>query len=160
MGIQTQNTRVIHAALAPTWTAVSEMKAVQDWHPNVAGVALLSAHNSGVGASRRVTFQDGNTVVETVIEQSEGEFVTMEMSELSPLQSAVVTIRLEERAPKETEVTFSIDYRVKFGPLGWLMGVLMMNRVFRKVFGISLAGLAYHLETGKLVTDSIPARAA
>ena len=160
MGIQTQDTRIIHGALAPTWTAISEMKAVQDWHPNVAGVALLSVHNSGLGAARRITFQDGNTVVETVNAESEGEFVTVEMTELPMLENADVTIRLEEKSPKEIEVTFSIDYTVKYGPLGWLMGVLMMSRVFKKVFGISLAGLAYHLETGNLVTDSIPARAA
>ena len=160
MGIQTQNSRLIHAALAPTWTAVSEMKALLDWHPNVAKVVLESDHNTGVGASRRITFQNGKGVVETIVEQSEREFVTMDLSESPPLEKALVTIRLAEKSAKETEVTFSIDYRVKYGPVGWLMGVLMMNRVFRKVFGVSLAGLAYHLETGNLVTDSIPARAA
>lgn len=160
MGIQTQNTRIIHAALAPTWTAISEMKALEDWHPNVAAIALESDHNAGVGASRRITFQNGKGVVETVVAQSEREFVTMDLTESPPLKNAVVTIRLEEKSPNETEVTFSIDYSVKYGPLGWLMGVLMMNRVFRKVFGVSLAGLSYHLETGNLVTDSIPARAA
>lgn len=160
MEIQVQRTHLVHAPLAPTWTAVSEMEAVVDWHPNVARARILSDHSSGVGAARRVEFQDGNSVVETVIEESEGEFTTIEMTELPLLDKAVVTIRMKGTSSDETEVTFSVDYRVKYGPIGWLMGMLMMKRAFKKIFGISLAGLAYHLETGKLVTDSIPSEAA
>jgi hypothetical protein len=135
------------------------MKAVRNWHPNVAKVSLLSEHNSGLGASRRVHFQDGNSVVETVTEESQLEFVTVVMTELPVLDEAAVTISLKERSAQQTEVTFSIDYTVKYGPAGWLMNVLMMKRMFKKVFGVSLGGLAYHLETGELVTDSIPTAA-
>jgi ribosome-associated toxin RatA of RatAB toxin-antitoxin module len=159
MGNRIQRTRIVNAASAPTWTAVSEMKAVRDWHPNVASVSLLSEHNSGVGASRRVHFQDGNSVVETVTEESEREFVSVAMTELPLLDEAVVTISMKEQSVGQTEVTFTVDYTVKYGPLGWLMNALMMKRVFKKIFGISLAGLAYHLETGELVTDSLPAAA-
>ncbi len=134
------------------------MDAVADWHPNVAGVLVLT-HNAGVDASRRVQFHDGTSVVETVMQQDDPHFVTMELLEVPLLKKAIVTIRTEPKSAEETEVTFSVDYDVKYGPIGWLMGTFMLNRAFRKIFGVSLGGLAYHLETGKLVADSVPARA-
>lgn len=158
MGLQVQRTRLVHAAIAPTWAAVSKMDAVADWHPNVARASVLT-HNAGVDASRRVEFHNGTSVVETVTQEQERQFVTMDLLEAPLLKKAVVTIRTEQKSAEETEVTFSVDYDVKYGPIGWLMGTLMMKKAFRKIFGVSLGGLAYHLETGKLVTDSVPARA-
>jgi len=156
---QVQQSQVINAPIAPTWAAVSKLGAVQDWHPNVARAEVLTAHDSGIGASRRVEFQDGRSAVETVIEESELHFTTMEMSASSPLSRAVVTIRTEERSADTTEVTFSIEYGLKYGPIGWLIDAVMMKRLFGKVFSAALDGLSYHLETGKLVTDSVPGRA-
>ena len=160
MGNQVQRKRLINASIAATWAAISEMRAVEDWHPNVARASVLTDHSTGVGASRRVEFQDGNSVVETVIEESKLHFTTMEMSELPLLRKAVVTIRIAEQSAQATEVTFSIDYDIKFGPIGWLLDQVMMKRVFGKIFGVALEGLCYHLETGELVADSVPVRAA
>lgn len=126
----------------------------------VARASVLTTHCAGAGASRRVEFHDGSSVVETVIEASELDFVTMELTEAPLLKKAVVTIRTKERSAQETEVTFSIDYDVKYGPVGWLISSVMMKRIFGKVFGVALAGLSYHLETGEPVADSVPVRAA
>jgi hypothetical protein len=160
MATHVQAFRVVPAPLAPTWAAVSHLRAVEDWHPNVARASVLTEQGSGVGASRRVEFQDGNTVVETVVEEREHEFTTMKMSELPLMKDAVVTIATKAKSADETEVTFSIRYSLKYGPLGWLLDTLMMKRMFGKVFGVALAGLSYHLETGNLVDDSVPELAA
>jgi ribosome-associated toxin RatA of RatAB toxin-antitoxin module len=155
---QVQQSQVINAAIAPTWAAISSMRAVQDWHPNVAHAEVLTPNDSGVGASRRVEFQDGRSEVETVTEESELRFTKMEMTASSPLNRALITIRTKERSADTTEVTFSIDYGLKYGPIGWVIDAVMMKRLFGKVFNTALGGLSYHLETGKLVTDSIPDR--
>lgn len=157
---QIQQSQVIPAALAPTWEAISQMLAVQNWHPNVADVSLLTEQSSGVAASRRVTFHDGNSVVETVVEETVQGFTTMEMSEMPILKDARVTIRSTRISADETEVTFTLNYGLRYGPLGWLLNLLMMKRMFRKVFGIALSGLSYHLKTGKLVVDRVPSLAA
>ena len=151
-----QETQVVNGSIAPAWEAISKMGAVQDWHPNVARATVLTTYDTGIGASRRVEFQDGNSVVETVIEESEQQFTKVEMTESPMIKEALVTIRTKERSADTTEVTFSIDYSLKFGPIGWLIDAVMMKRIFGKVFPIALAGLSYHLETGNLVTDSIP----
>jgi ribosome-associated toxin RatA of RatAB toxin-antitoxin module len=160
MAIQVQETQVVRAPLAATWAAVSQMQAVQDWHPNVARATVLSDAKAGVGASRRVEFQDGNSVVETVIEESDQNFTTMEMSDAPMMKRALVTIRTTQNTAGDTEVTFDLRYSMKLGPLGWLMGSLMMKPMMRNVFKVALAGLSYHLETGELVHDKVPERAA
>ena len=151
-----QKTQVINAPIGPTWAAVSKLGAVQDWHPNVARATVLTSDDSGVGASRRVEFQDGRGSVETVIEESEQQFTKMDMSAESPLEKIVVTIHTKERSAEATEVTFTVDYGMKYGPIGWVIDALMIKRLFRKAFDSALAGLAYHLESGNLVTDAVP----
>ena len=154
-----QRTEVVKGSLAETWAEIADLRAVEDWHPNVARVEILTDHNLGPGAARRVEFHDGNSVVETVVEESERQFSTLEMTEMPMMKSAHVTIRTEERTPETTAATFSLEYQMKFGPIGWLISTLMMKRMFPKIFGAALAGLSYHLETGELVKDSVPERA-
>ena len=154
-----QETLTVNGSIALVWAAISKMGAVEDWHPNVARAVVLTDHDTGIGASRRVEFHDGNSVVETVIEESEQQFTTVEMTEATMMSKARVTIRTREQSADTTDVTFSIDYTLKFGPIGWLISAIMMKRLFRKVFGVALAGLSYHLETGELVADSVPDRA-
>ena len=153
-----QRSHTINAALAPTWAAVSKMGAVENWHPNVASEAILSVADAGIGASRRVEFQDGNSAVETVTEESALEFTTMELAEVPLLKDAKVTISTKEKGAGTTEVTFSINYGVKMGPLGWLLDAAMMKRVFGKAFESALEGLCYHLETGEFVGNTVPER--
>ncbi|MGI9657865.1 MAG: SRPBCC family protein [Gaiellaceae bacterium] len=154
-----QRTEVVNGSLDETWAEIADLRAVEDWHPNVARVEILTDQSEGLGAARRVEFQDGNSVVETVVEESEQQFSTLKMTEMPMMKSALVTIGTEERTPATTGVTFSLDYQMKYGPIGWLISTLMMKRMFPKIFGAALAGLSYHLETGELVTDAVPDRA-
>ena len=154
-----EETRVVNGPIAQAWAEISHMGAVEDWHPNVASATVLTEHDTGIGASRRVEFYSGGGTVETVVEESEQQFSTVEMTGLPMIKKALITIRTKERSADTTDVTFSIDYSMKFGPIGWLMDVAMMRRILgKKVFPAALAGLSYHLETGKLVADSIPER--
>lgn len=152
-----QETRVANGSIASAWEAVSKMGAVEEWHPNVEHADVLTDNDSGVGASRRVVFYSGDSVVETVVDDSYQEFTTVEMTESPMLKQAHITISTTERTADTTDVTFSIDYRVQYGPVGWLIDVVMMRRMFRNVFDAALAGLSYHLETGELVADGVPA---
>lgn len=146
--------RVVDGSIDAAWHAISEMKAVKDWHPNVANVTVLGDRTSGVGAARRVEFHDGNSVVETVTAQAAAQFVTMSMTEAQMMKRAEVTISVDAKSTGTTEVTFALDFTMSMGPLGAVIGALLMKRVFTKVFGEALAGLSHHLHTGEPVSDS------
>ena len=54
-----------------------------------------------------------------------------------------------------TIVVATLDYQVKFGPLGTLLDKLIMGRLFRKGVIGHLAGLKYHVETSELVGNRV-----
>ncbi|MGH1344157.1 MAG: SRPBCC family protein [Nannocystales bacterium] len=152
MAHQVQKSLVIPAPIEAAWTAISRMGAVADWHPNVAAAKVLTDHDVGIGASRRVEFHGGGGAVETVTEQSEHEYVQMSMTEVPLMQDAVVTIRVAQASATETEVTFSVVYGVQYGPFGWVVNTLMMKRMLGKAFDTALAGLSNHLAGGLSAT--------
>jgi len=47
----------------------------------------------------------------------------------------------------------SSDFIVKGGPLGWLMGTLLMSPMMKGVFKKVMTGLAYHAATGERVDE-------
>ena len=151
-----QETRTVKGSLASAWEAIADLRAVEDWHPNVAKVTILTERNRGIGAARRLEFHDGRSVVETVVEEAERSFTKVEMTEAAMMNSAFVTISTKERSADTTDVTFAIDYSLQYGPIGWLLDRVMMRGMFSKVFDTAMAGLSYHLETGKVVVDSVP----
>lgn len=155
MGV-VEKSQIVNGSIADAWVAISNMGAVKDWHPNVAKVTVFTEQDSGTGASRRVEFHDGNSVVETVVEEVDHQFTKVDMTESPLIKKAFVTISTEEQTADTTKVTFSIDYSMKYGPVGWLLGTTVLKRVFKQVFPAALAGLSYHLETGNLVIDSVP----
>ncbi len=48
-------------------------------------------------------------------------------------------------------VTLTMNFEMKFGPLGALMAALAVRRAMLKEMGINLAGLKQYVETGEVV---------
>ena len=76
----------------------------------------------------------------------------MTLSKFSmPLKYATAEVCIQPDGTDRSEVTFKMEYEPKFGPLGWLMNHMMMRRMMKKMFKQVLAGLEYHILTGKAV---------
>jgi len=154
-------TRTISSSSASVWAAVADIGGVHKWHPKVRQSPLLSEANEGVGASRRCEFYDGTSVVEEVVEWVEGESLTIELSDMSmPLNKALATIRVIPRGPGSTDISFEMDYAVKYGPMGWLMDAVMMRRMMGQMFDLVLSGLDHHVVTGEDVAQDFQPLAA
>jgi hypothetical protein len=51
-----------------------------------------------------------------------------------------------------SDISMSMDFVVKGGVLGWVLGAVVLKPVLKKkVLKTELAGIAYHAKTGKLV---------
>ena len=59
-----------------------------------------------------------------------------------------------------SDASFSVDFVVKYGPVGWLMGALMMKPMMRGVTRDILKGLAFHVTTGNTIGSEMPSAAA
>ena len=93
-----------------------------------------------------------------IIEYQEGQRYKMALSEFSlPLKSMQAEMRVKAIDANSCELYMSADFVVKAGPLGWLLGQLIMRPVMKSVFKKVMTGLAYHCATGERVGEKLPA---
>jgi len=80
--------------------------------------------------------------VEEVTEWKPGEGFTVKLSDMAamPLHEASSDVRITPTGGRST-VTWTFDYRVKYGPLGWLMGQTLMKGMMGKIIDGNLKGL-------------------
>jgi len=155
-------TVVVNGSLDAVWEQVNKVGNVENWHPMVKQAPVLTANDCGIGATRRCEFHDGTSVVEKVTASKEREMVELELSDFSmPLSRAIGTIRLKELGPERIEVSLTMDYDVKYGPIGWLMDAAMMKPMMGRMLGQVLSGLDQFIVTGDVIenVDSLHAAA-
>ena len=63
-------------------------------------------------------------------------------TEPMPLKEGYGEISLQPHGKNQTLVRWAMDYRVKYGPIGWLLGQTMMKAMMGKVLDANLKGLA------------------
>ncbi|MGR3316865.1 MAG: SRPBCC family protein [Candidatus Anammoxibacter sp.] len=140
------------------WEVISNYGDVHLYHPMVKSAPILSANDKGVGAKRRCEFYDKSSLVEEVTNWDEGRSISFVLSEMSsmPLKKANATIKVEPVDSKTSLVSINMNFVVKWGPLGWMMGKLMMKPMMKKMFTNVLKGLEYYAVTGKAVENMVP----
>ena len=150
--MQISASRRIALPAEDVWPHLADFSGIARIHSFVETADQLSENNEGVGASRRCNFYDGKSVVERVIEWEAGRRMKIELSEIPmPLTRAVAEMRVASRGDGQSEATITMDFTPKFGPLGALMGVLMMKPMMRKIFSQVLQGLEHHARTGETI---------
>ncbi len=154
----TQLTTEVHidAPKEKVWEVLANLGDIYKWNPGVASSHWTSEQKQGVGASRHCDLQNpSGTLEERAIEWREGEGYTIDVYESSlPLKNTVEFAIKPEGAG--TRVYVTVDYRLKYGPVGALLDVLFVRRQMQKGFDHLLAGLKYHVETGDPVDDKVP----
>ena len=149
--IVASHSRNIDAPAESAWKAISELDGIDKWHPEVKKSILETEKSHGVGASRKCDFYSGMSLVETVTHWNEGKSVTLELSQMNmPLKQAFVTLAVSPNG-RQSKVTISMDLQPKYGPLGWMMGQVMMKPMMKKLFKSAIDGLEKHLATGSLI---------
>jgi hypothetical protein len=106
----------------------------------------------GLGAERNCQLYDGNHIQERVTEAVQNRSLALEVFDTSmPLKSATARFDLSP-AGDGCVLEMTMEYQVKYGPVGWLMDAMMLNRAMTGSLSNLLAGLEAHLRTG----DDIP----
>lgn len=142
------------------WEVLEDYGSIERFAPTVKTSPIEGDKRTGVGARRRVTFHhDGSSLVEEIIEYREGHGYKMEVSELSsPLKSMQAEMKVHEVDANSSEISMAVQFEVKGGPFGWLMGNLMIGPMMKGVLGKALTGLAYHSATGKVIDAKLPSK--
>ena len=140
-------TRVLDHDIEAVWPVLADFGGIYKFHPRVARSPLTGAQTTGLGATRRCEFVDGNHIDEQIVDWTEGRSMTVDIVRGSmPLKRAQARIEVEPLRPGRTRVSFHMEYVPKFGPLGWVMNVMMMRSQFEKIVGEILGRSRHALE--------------
>ena len=122
---------------------------IDDFAPFITSVDALSENASGMGATRRCHFENGTFLVEKVIAWHPGQSYRVQMSDMDPIpfKDAFADISIARLDAMHSTVTWSLNFKVKYGPFGWLLGQLVMKRALGKVLDANLNGLADAINT-------------
>lgn len=129
------------------WALLGDLEAVARYNPTVKTAALRGTQRIGVGAERICELVPEGRVVERVTHWEDGRVVGLEVSESDwPIQFMRWVTRLEA-ANGSTRITQDLEYKVKFGPLGWLLDNLVMRKKLTTMLDGVLASLVKEAES-------------
>lgn len=152
---QIRKSRLVRADLDTVWNAVADMSYVHNFHPKVDKSPLLTGNATGLGATRRCDFYDGTSVVEEVVAVRPREFVEIALSEFSmPFSRAKARIDVAAEGDDRTRVQLTMDFSMKYGPVGWLMEAAMVRPMMSQMLDQVLAGLEHHVVTGEYIGEN------
>lgn len=159
MAHHVENKMRVNVPANKVWEVLEDFSSVEKYAFSVDKSPLLEGKSSGLGTKRKCDFYDGTSVVEEIIGYQKGKGFKVELSEYSmPVKSLVAGMKVEEVDAKTSDISMEMDFVVKGGPFGWLMGFFMMRPMLRGVAKKVLTGLAYHSATGKIIGKSLPSK--
>ncbi len=139
----------INAPKEKVWATLANLGGIQSFHPIVEKSYYISDSREGIGATRTCEFKGGGAISERAIEWREGEFFTLEMHDgkkMPPFKTATGTQSVRSDGDG-TIVGLTLEYNMKYGPIGSLMDAMLVKPKFLKVVPAILRGLKRELET-------------
>lgn len=139
------------------WEVLNDFSSVERFATTIKSSPIVGDKKSGLGAKRLCTFENDSSLVEEIIDYQEGRSIKVEISDFAlPLKSMHAEMGVEKIDANSSEIFWSADFVVKWGPIGWLLGFLAMRPVMKGVFTKLLSGLAYHAATGEALGSALP----
>lgn len=96
----------IRADAAAIWDRISRIADLESWVSGVRQTRSVSGTKRGVGASRSILFETGETVRERIVGWRQGVYFSYVMIDGLPLRSYHATISIGERSRKGARVTW------------------------------------------------------
>ena len=148
--IRFQRSRVIDTPPSMVWAVLGRFMHVDEISPAIVSVDALTSGHDGLGSKRRNHFENGTSLVEEVVDWAPGEGFTVQLSEMDamPLREANANIRITPNGGG-AKVTWTFSYRVKYGPLGWLLGQTLIKMMMGKVLNQNLKALDDKVRAGQ-----------
>ena len=128
------------------WAVLSDLEAVQHYNPGVRRAAIEGSQPSGVGARRSCELLPKGRVVERVTHWETGRALGLEIVESDWPIHFMRWITRVEPSGDGTRITQSLEYQLKFGPLGWLLDHAVMKRKLTATLDEVFANLVNYVE--------------
>jgi uncharacterized protein YndB with AHSA1/START domain len=121
----------IQAPVATIWGILADFPNIADWNSGVKKSYATGEQAEGVGASRHCDLAPSGTLEETIREWQPNEkmVVSIDSSTKSPLKSGLGTFELSAGGSESTTVALNLDYELKWGPIGKLIGPVVQRQL-------------------------------
>jgi hypothetical protein len=96
----------INAPKDKVWRKIGNIAGLPSWVIDVKKTVYLSKKKRGIGAIRKITFEDENTIEEHVVDWKTGEYFTYIATEGLPLRAYVATISIKPKTKKKVLLTW------------------------------------------------------
>jgi carbon monoxide dehydrogenase subunit G len=153
--IHYERTLEIDATPDDVWAVLSRFMHIDEFAPLIKFVDALTEGEDGIGSKRRNHFNNGTSLVEEVTEwDANRRYHRVRLSEMSdmPLRESYADVSVERMDNGQSRVKWTTDYRVKFGPFGWLLGQTMMKMMMGRILDGNLKGLADKVRSNRTAT--------
>jgi hypothetical protein len=128
------------------WALLGDLEAVQRYNPTVRSATIEGKQRIGIGATRACELVPKGRVVERVTTWEDGRAVGLEVAESDwPIHFMRWVTRIEPDG-NGTRITQDLEYKVKFGPVGWLLDRLVMKKKLTAALDAVFASLVRHAE--------------
>ena len=88
------------------WKFISNIIGLPEWLVDAKKTIYLSKKKRGVGAIRKITFNDGNNIEEHVVAWKDGEYFTYVATEGLPLRAYVATLSIKSKKQNSVYLTW------------------------------------------------------
>ena len=145
----------INATPDDVWAVLGNFMHVNKFAPEIESVDALTNGKDGIGSKRRNHFKNGSSMVEEITEwEPTKRKYRLQMSDMAsmPLHEGYSTMSVEPTGNGQSRVIWDMDYRVKYGPFGWLLGQTIMKMMMSKIIDGNLKGLADKVSSNRNAT--------
>ena len=108
-----KKTITIKASKEKVWRKISNIAGLSSWVIDVKKTTYLSKKRRDVGAIRKITFTDGNTIEEHIVAWKEKEYFTYVATYGLPLRAYVATIAIKSKNKKAIQLTWQSYFNSK-----------------------------------------------
>ena len=135
-----------HCAPDAVWALLSDLEAVRRYNPWVRSATIDGAQRTGVGARRSCELVPHGRIVEVVTDWEEGRALGLEVTDSDRPIHFMRSLTRIEVVEGSTRIAQHLEYRVKFGALGWIADRLLMSRRLASTQNAVLSILAEQAE--------------
>jgi hypothetical protein len=138
----------VHAACPPeaVWKVLANLEEVARYNPGVRSAETIGPRRTGVGATRACDLVPKGRVVERVTHWEESRALGLEVTESDwPIHFMRWVTRVEP-SDGGTRICQELEYKLKFGPVGWLLDLLVMKKRLTETLDGVFSSLVKHAE--------------
>ncbi len=136
----------IAASPAQVWAVLADLERLAEYDPVVTRAVVVGDRHDGIGARRRCDARQGRYFVEDVTVWEPASRLQFRIVECNLPTAALTHSYALAPIGDGTRVTETMEYTMKFGPLGALLDVIVVRRTTTQGIAGFLAGLQRTVE--------------